>query len=65
MALVETLREEWKTRIQSDCAGYSPMVHGGILNWLMGKDESLLNQVDSAHLQVICQCMDFRYRILL
>ena len=65
MALVETLREEWKTRIQSDCAGYSPMVHGGILNWLMGKDESLLNQVDSAHLQVICQGMDFRYRILL
>ncbi len=65
MALAETIREEWRSRLKTDCANYNPSIQHGIVEWLLGDDQARFDQLDGEQLSIARQAMDYRYRILL
>ncbi len=65
MALAETIREEWRSRLKTDCANHNLSVQHGIVEWLLGDDQGRFDQLDGEQLTIARQAMDYRYRILL
>jgi hypothetical protein len=65
MALAEQLREQWRSRLEADCAKHPPTDRESIISWLLGDDEARYDDLDPGQLQIAEQAMDYRYRILL
>jgi DNA-directed RNA polymerase specialized sigma24 family protein len=65
MALVEELRENWQSRLESDCSGHSSTDRESIVFWLLGSDVERYDDMTPDQLAIAQQAMDYRYRILL
>ena len=64
MTLAEELADGWRSRLQQDCADQSEVVREGIVNWLLGEDQTRFEGLDPDQLAIAQQAMDYRYRIL-
>ena len=64
MTLAEELADGWRSRLQQDCADQSEAVREGIVNWLLGEDQTRFEGLDPDQLAIAQQAMDYRYRIL-
>lgn len=65
MTVVETLRQTWRSRLQTDCPQQSAATHDSIITWLLGEDLARYHAIDAKDLKIAEQAMDYRYRILL
>lgn len=64
MALLETLEQKWKTRLEQDCPDQATVIHTSIVKWLLGENPERLYEMEPAALELFQQAMDYRYRIL-
>jgi hypothetical protein len=64
MTVVETLTQNWRSRLQAESANHSADVHESIIKWLLGDDLERYETLDEKALKIAEQAMDYRYRIL-
>jgi hypothetical protein len=64
MALLQTLTQEWRARLDESCADQPERVRSSILQWLLGENPERFNQLNPTELRLVCSGMDYRYRIL-
>jgi uncharacterized protein (DUF433 family) len=64
MAVVEELKQDWQTQLQTSCPNLSSTEQDIVTRWLMGENPERLEEMPPAQLMVAQQAMDYRYRIL-
>jgi hypothetical protein len=64
MTLVEDLRKEWQSRLQTDSPDQPPAAQESILQWLLGDNPDRFSELSLAQLAIAQQAIDYRYRIL-
>ncbi|MEO1347392.1 MAG: HetZ-related protein 2 [Cyanobacteria bacterium J06635_15] len=64
MALADTLEKTWRTRLQADYPKQSEDTYNGIVQWLLGEDQTRFDDLDAAALKIAYQAIEYRYRIL-
>lgn len=64
MVLAEELADRWQRQLQSDLPHHSRSTHEGIIQWLLGEDQTRFDALLPNQLEVAKQAMDYRYRIL-
>ncbi|MEQ9236982.1 HetZ-related protein 2 [Coleofasciculus sp. E2-BRE-01] len=62
--LADQLEQEWQQRLANDYPGYCPTIRTSIVHWLLGENRERLNHLLPDKLKIVCQAMDYRYRIL-
>lgn len=64
MSVSEKIVENWRLRLQTDYPEQDQTVQNGIVQWLLGDETSRFEQMSAAELQIACQAVEYRYRIL-
>jgi hypothetical protein len=65
MARDEELKQEWRSRIQTDCPTQPVAAQESIIQWLFGEDaKARFSQMSPDDLAIAQQAMDYRFRIL-
>lgn len=64
MALLQTLTQEWRSRLDETCSDQPEKVRSSILQWLLGENPERLNQLSPAEQRLVCGGLNYRYRIL-
>lgn len=64
MTVVETLTQNWRSRLQTDCPKQPSESHESIIKWLLGDDLERYEAMEVRDLKIAEQAMDYRYRIL-
>ncbi len=65
MTVVDTLSQNWRSRLQTDRPQQSTKTHESIVKWLLGEDLARYDSIDAKELKIAEQAMDYRYRILI
>jgi hypothetical protein len=61
--LADQLEHEWQQRLANDYPDYDPAIRTSIVHWLLGENRERLNHLLPDKLKIVCQAMDYRYRI--
>lgn len=64
MSVADKIVENWRLRLQSDYPGQEQAVQGSVVNWLLGEDVSRFDRMSADDLQISCQAIEYRYKIL-
>ena len=64
MKVAVELEECWRSRLSQDYSKTKQKDRESIINWLLGEDRSLLEQLTAQELTIAKQAMNYRYRIL-
>jgi DNA-binding CsgD family transcriptional regulator len=64
MPLAEDLMQNWRSRLDADCADLPPASRESIIRWLFGADLDRFDTLSREELAIAHQAMDYRYRIL-
>ncbi|HEY9629292.1 MAG TPA: HetZ-related protein 2 [Coleofasciculaceae cyanobacterium] len=64
MAVVEALRQSWRSQLEIGCPNLSSAERDSVVDWLLGENPDRLEDLPSVHMAVAKQAMDYRYRIL-
>jgi len=64
MVILETLMEQWRSRVAKECVHQSATTQASIVQWLLGETPDRLTRLDPDELALANHAMDYRYRIL-
>ncbi|ACK69095.1 conserved hypothetical protein [Gloeothece citriformis PCC 7424] len=64
MSKAEELEKNWHSRLSKEDIQLSETVRHSLINWLLGEDRQRFEDLDLEQLEICCQGMDYRYRIL-
>lgn len=64
MALVEEIRQNWRSQIQGSCPNLPTTDQESIIAWLIGEDQRRFETLSPEQLTIVQQAMDYRFRIL-
>ncbi len=64
MAVVSDLRQDWRSRLGSDCPQQSAATRESIIRWLLGNDLKRFEMLNPDQVENAKRAMEYRYRIL-
>ncbi|HEY9736342.1 MAG TPA: HetZ-related protein 2, partial [Trichocoleus sp.] len=64
MSVSEKIVENWHLRLKTDYPNQSQSVHGSVVKWLLGEETGRFDEMTADELQIACQAVEYRYRIL-
>ncbi|MBD0336320.1 MAG: HetZ-related protein 2 [Cyanobacteria bacterium Co-bin13] len=64
MSVSEKIVENWRLRLQADYPDQEQAVQNSIVQWLLGEDINRFDDMSADDLQIACQAIEYRYRIL-
>ncbi|MBD0267671.1 MAG: HetZ-related protein 2 [Cyanobacteria bacterium Co-bin8] len=64
MSVSKKIVENWRLRLQSDYPDQEQSVQNSIIQWLLGEETNRFDEMSADDLQIACQAIEYRYRIL-
>ena len=64
MALLQTLTQEWRSRLDQTCGNQPEAVQLSIIQWLLGENPERLQDMEPSSLKLVLGGMNYRFRIL-
>ncbi len=64
MGVASDLRQDWRSRLASDCPQQSPATRESIIRWLLGNDLKRFEMLNPEQVETAKLAMEYRYRVL-
>lgn len=64
MSVADKILQDWHLRLASDYPEQDQAVHHDVVKWLLGEDVSRFDTMSTGDLEIACQAIEYRYRIL-